>query len=465
MAEHNPIDPQAESPVKKSFFGRMLFPFFFLLGGGLVFLTTELSRWLTPHARGDESFETRPAPSPVTALDAAVPPGEARRSGLKTWVVGLVPIALLLGVGVFFFTGSGAGMLAAPDGESTTMLFDKTILQPGQIALHVRNSSTQPLTLTTVNINDSIIPFVLKPAKTIPPLGSAVVYLLYPWVQGQSYEITLYSADTASFVTTITDAAATPATTNNQMQNLTVIGLGIGLLPLLIGLAWFPTVNKAGTRPFLFLIALAGGLLVYLGIAVADEALENTALLSGAFQGAGLLAVAFTVTFLFLNAFSGLHAAIRDGHQHSPTAPAWILAFGIGFQNLAEGLAVGAAFSFGAVSLAVLFMIGLVLQNAVQGMHLTSILEKNDRSIWRLLGMGVLGGLPGLLGIWLGGMITSQMLLVLSIAIGGGAVAAALYDLIRNIRQTTAHRPMPVTVIAGFVAGILALYVASMLIV
>jgi zinc transporter ZupT len=472
MTQRNPIAPQGPSVKKKSFVERTLFPLIFLLGGGVVFLTTELNRWLAPHPKMGTPQELIDPQPRVKPMDAAVPPAETERAAsrvwqpiLNTWVVGLIPIALLVAVGVLFFTSRGAEMLSASDGELQSLLFDRTVLQPGQIALHVRNSSAQPLAITTAKINESIIPFILRPNKPIPPLGSAVIYLLYPWVQGESYNITLYSAGTASFDTSITDAAATPATDAHQMQNLTLIGLAVGLLPLMVGIAWFPTVNKAGSRLFLFLLAVAGGLLVFVGIAVAEEALENTALLSGAFQGVSLIGVAFILTFLFMITFSSLHTAMRDGHSSRGTAPAWVLASGIGFQNLAEGLGIGAAFSFGVPNLAILFMIGLILQNVVQGMRLISAVDQVDHIFWRLLGMGILGGLPGLLGIWLGGMITSQLLLVLCFAVGAGAVASGLYELIQHIRQTTAHRPMPVTIFAGFAAGIIALYVASILIV
>jgi zinc transporter, ZIP family len=431
--------------------GRSLAPVILLLGPLVLFLTTELGRKNIGAPAADENIKPAP-PLPATPVKPRVLPSTARLA------YGLLPIGLLVAISVFFLSSPVIRALLAPGEGSETVSFEKTILQPGRFVLDLRNAGHSPVTLTTVNVNDSILPFIVKPSPIIPPLETATVYVLYPWVRGEAYTISLLTPDSTTFTTSISSAETTPDPGSQDGVNYLLIGLAAGLFPVLIGITWFPAVTRAGHGLFLFLSALVGGLLAYLSLAIAGEALVLAPQVSELFQGMTLVVVGALVTFLALHAFSVYEE--RD----LGTERAWILAAGIGARNLAEGLAVGAAFSVGVGSLGALFLIGLIAQNVDHGLRLIASTGRERRSAARLLGLALAGGLPAVLGVWAGGGITSIVLQVLYLSIGGGAVLEAIYAAVQRIRQASARKPAPLGVYAGFIAGILGLYIASILI-
>jgi hypothetical protein len=75
--------------------------------------------------------------------------------------------------------------------------------------------------------------------------------------------------------------------------------------------------------------------------------------------------------------------------------------------------------------------------------------------------MGVIGGAPAIAGAWVGGLTYSQPLAVLFLALGAGAVFEVAYEVAKLIQRGTAKQPMPLTVFAGVVAGMLVLYVTG----
>jgi zinc transporter ZupT len=436
--------------------GRSIAPVFLLLGPLVLFLTTELGRKSIGAPAAEVNSPPAP-PLPAAPVQPRVRQQPAHLSAARL-TYGLLPIGLLVAVSAFFLSSPGIRALIAPGAGSETVSFEKTMLQPGRFVLDLRNAGHSSVTLTTVNVNESILPFIVKPSPTILPLRTATVYVLYPWVRGEAYTISLLTPDSTTFTTTISSAETTPDSGSQGGVNYLLIGLAAGLFPVLIGITWFPAVTRAGSSLFMFLTALVGGLLAYLGLAIVGEALGLAPQVSALFQGMILVIVGALVTFLALRAFSVYEERDLGAER------AWILAAGIGAQNLAEGLAVGAAFSVGVGSLGALFLIGLIAQNVDHGLRLIASTGQERRSAAWLLGLALAGGLPAVLGVWAGGGITSPLLQVLYLSFGVGAVLEAIYAAVQRIRQASPHQPIPPGVYAGFIAGILGLYVASILI-
>ena len=133
----------------------------------------------------------------------------AATSGLASAARILLPLLLLAGVIALFVYSKGAGLNVTAAAPIETVQFGRTILRPGHIELHLRNTSPQGITVSQVSINEAIWPFAISPGPTIPRLGSAVVTLDYPWVQAEAYEITLHSGNSIAFPTSIPVAATT----------------------------------------------------------------------------------------------------------------------------------------------------------------------------------------------------------------------------------------------------------------
>jgi ZIP family zinc transporter len=382
----------------------------------------------------------------------------------RTLGLALVPILILAGVILLFLATGGAGLKVKPVVPVEDLTFEKTVLRPGEIDLHVRNLSPQAITLAAVNVNDSILPFQAEPGPTLPRLGEATIRITYPWVEAEAYQVTVFTSSSVAFTTHIAAATETARPTGKTLLSFTLIGLYVGIIPVLLGITWFPALKRAGKGTFLFLMAVTVGLLVYLGIDATSEALENAQAVGGAFQGVGLVGIGIVVTFLLLDALTRRQVGVGRGEAEQRLTLATMIALGIGLHNLGEGLAIGASYSVGAASFGTFLVIGFIIQNITEGLGIIAPIVKDRPSLKRLALMGAIGGGPAILGTWIGGFTYSQPLAVLFLSVGAGAVLEVAYEVFKLIQQSSARQPRPITVFSGITAGMLMLYITGLLI-
>jgi zinc transporter ZupT len=373
------------------------------------------------------------------------------------------PIVLLAAVIAAFVFTRGAGLNVRPAAPIETAQFGRTVLRPGQVELHLRNTSPEAITISQVNINDAIWPHTISPSRTIARLGSAVITLPYHWVEGEAYEITIFSSNSIPFATSIPVATATPTVSAGVLWSFTLIGIYVGIIPVMLGMLWLPALKGLGQRAMLFLMSATVGLLLYLGIDAATEALEAGSRLSGAVQGIGIVAVGITGTILLLDAISRRQVGIAPSETGRRMTLATMIAVGIGFHNLGEGLAIGAAYAVGAAALGTFLVVGFILQNITEGLGIIVPILRDRPRLGALALLGLIGGAPAILGAWVGGLVDSQPLSVLFLAIGAGAVFQVAYVIGRQmIWREAAKQPMPLTAFSGVLAGMLILYLTGL---
>ncbi len=388
----------------------------------------------------------------------------ARRGPGMTLLLFSVPVILLAGVIAVFLKTNGAGLKVQPAAPIESLVFEKTTLQPGIIDLHVRNTSPQDITLAQVDVRDAFVSFRVSPDRTVPRLGRAVVSIPYPWVEGEAYAIRIFTGNSVPFDTTIDAAAETRGAEAGTLLSFTLIGLYVGVVPVFLGMFWFPLLRRLGKRAFLALMALTVGLLLYLGIDAANEALESAALIGGPFQGVGLIGIGIVATILGLHAVARLQSRSGAGEATHRIRVAFMIALGIGLHNLGEGLAIGASFSIGAAALGTFLVIGFILQNITEGLGIVATIVKEKPSLGTLAGLGLLGGAPAIAGTWVGGLVYSPILSVLFLSVGAGAVLEVAWEIVKLIRQDVQSARMPLTVAGGAVAGMSLLYLTGLLV-
>lgn len=376
----------------------------------------------------------------------------------------LVPVVLLAGVIALFLYTNGAGLNVTPAAPIEALTFERIILRRGEIELRVRNTGPEPLTLAQLAINDSVWPFAVTPSATLPRLGTAVVQISYPWVEAEPYTLKFFTGNAIPFETVIEAAAETAAPDAGTLLSFTLIGLYVGVIPVFLGMFWFPALRRLGPRWMTFLMAVTAGLLVFLGFDATSEAWELAQAVGGPFQGVGLVGFGIVVTFLLLDAIARRQAGAGRSEADQRLSVAFMIAVGIGLHNLGEGLAIGAAYSVGAAALGTFLVVGFIVQNITEGLGIIAPVLK-DQPAWRSLAwMGVIGGAPAILGAWVGGLSYSAVLAVLFLAIGAGAVFEVVYEIAKLIQKDSARRPMPLTIFAGVTVGMLLLYVTGLLI-
>src|ERR671910_2043553 len=237
------------------------------------------------------------------------------------WVLlGLLP---LLGLGVLLafivLNGAGVGRQDAPPVEDLSV---QRVALPteNEFVLTVRNGGPQPVKLSQVVVNDAIWDFEAEPDRTIPRLGSATVTIPYSWVEGEAYEIVLITSTGTTFDAEVPVAVLTPQFSGETFWRYALIGTYVGVIPVALGLLWYPFLRRLGTSGMNFVLAMTVGLLAFLVVDTLEEAVEVAAALPGIFSGIPLVIL---LTLLTLLGLLGTERLLRrgGGGGRRPRAP------------------------------------------------------------------------------------------------------------------------------------------------
>ena len=390
-------------------------------------------------------------------------PSQPSSFTFRTLVLLLIPIILLVGVIVLFLsTGGGLDLQAAAPVEELTI--ERYVLERNEIELHVRNTGPEEINVAQVVINEAIMPFTITPNTTIPRLGTALIHINYPWTYGEAYGINIFTSNAIGFGVDIPVAFETPQPSAATFWGFTLIGLYVGVIPVFLGIFWFPALRTLGRRTMTFLMAATAGLLIFLGLDTLAEAFEFAAEIPGTFQGVGLIGIGAVATFLLLDAISKQQTDTSGNEAQRRLSVALIIAVGIGFHNLGEGLAIGAAYNVGEIALGTFLVVGFIIQNITEGLGIIAPVLRDRPSLGRLALMGLIGGAPAIIGAWIGGFTPSPFLAVLFLAIGAGAIFEVIYEIAKLIQKDMQRESMPMTVFSGVLTGMLLLWVTGLLI-
>jgi zinc transporter ZupT len=385
------------------------------------------------------------------------------RITLRTIILLLIPIILLAGV-IAIFLSTGGGLQLTSPAPVENLDIEKYVLKHDSIDLYVRNTGPGELKIASVIINNAIMPFEVTPSATIPRLGRAQIHVSYAWTQGEAYGATIFTSNSIPFTVDIPVAFETPQPSANTFWSFTLIGLYVGVIPIFLGLFWFPALRQLGRRTMTFLMAATAGLLIFLGLDTLSEALDVAASVPSAFQGIGLIGIGAVATFLLLEAISNRQSGKSGSEADKRLSIAFMIAVGIGIHNLGEGLAIGAAYNIGEISLGTFLVVGFIIQNITEGLGIIAPVLRDRPGIGRLAVMGLVGGAPAILGAWIGGYVPSAFLTVLFLAIGAGAIFQVVYEIAKMIQRDIQREPMPMIVFSGVLTGMAMLWVTGLLI-
>jgi zinc transporter, ZIP family len=393
-----------------------------------------------------------------------------RRALLPLWAAAIVPLVLIAGL-VVWIVRSGPGDALTGQGYPPVerLSVERAELSDGSIRLRVLNDGPDPVTIAQVQVDDAYWTFSSSGGQTLRHLGRATLEIPYPWVHGESHTVRLVTSTGATFDHTIGIAVPTPKPDSRSFLLFTLIGLYVGVLPVAIGLLWYPLVSRLGRAGLDFVLALTIGLLAFLLVDATHEGIEVLQTLPSSYQGAALIAFGALACYLAIEGFGRWLSERRAAAADRAWVMALLIAVGIGLHNFSEGLAIGAAFSLGEAALGSLLIIGFTLHNTTEGLAIVAPLARRGVPgvpLLKLVGLGLIGGGPTILGAWLGGFTYSSVWSLLFLALGIGAIAQVMVQI---LRQVAGQRPLgrylsERPVLGGLAAGVGVMYVTGMLI-
>ena len=389
---------------------------------------------------------------------------------MRRGLAALLPLVLLGGLlALIVRSGPADAVRGAHYPPVERLTFQRVTLEPGEIVVSLMNDGPDEVTIAQVQVDEAFWAFTANNGTVLGHLGRTTLRLPYPWVEGEAHLVKVLTSTGTPFEHEIAVAVETPRPTARFFGVFTLIGLYVGVIPVIIGLLWFPFMARASSRSLDFLLALTIGLLAFLLVDGAQDGIESAALLPESFQGAVLFVLAAAGSYLSLE---GIGAWLKSRRQAAGGHPAWVLAMliavGIGLHNFGEGLAIGSSFALGEIALGTLLIVGFTLHNTTEGLAIVAPLarERQRVAVWDLLKLGLIGGVPTIAGAWLGGFVYSPVWSVLFLAIGVGAIAQVIGQIARQMAREGAPAVAMARgpVLAGLAAGFAVMYVTGMLV-
>ena len=383
---------------------------------------------------------------------------------------------------------------------------------PSQIIAFIRNAGPTEITIAQADVNDRIHAAAIEPGKTLSRLSDAKVIIPFFWNPAEPYEVGITTDDGTRFSKTIEAAALAPNPDSQQIIFFAVIGVYVGIIPVMIGLLWYPFIRSMSRNKYNFFLSLTAGLLVFLGIDALIESNEiATDNVSSIFNGQVLIFIVTTISFIALlytserltqraikksmssaaETTSPYTSSSNSGDINSPRirlqatqlqmqelvkplAISLMIAIGIGLHNFGEGLAIGAAVLLGEIALSTFLIVGFTLHNTTEGLAIVAPLAKSRKlMLRRLVVMGMIAGAPTIAGAWIGGFLYSPVATIIFLSIGAGAIFQVVYSIgswvLRPVDSNENYKnkrivSVNIFTIAGFVVGMLIMYATGLLV-
>lgn len=374
----------------------------------------------------------------------------------------LLPLVLLGLAIAAFVTTKPLQLLGVSPPPIERLTVERAVLDDQQIRLKVRAGGSDRVDIVQVQVDGAYWRFEQDPAGPLGRGSSAWITIPYHWVQDDEHHITFLASTGVTFEHTIEVAEATPRATGRQFAGYGLVGLYVGVLPVALGLLFYPALKRSGRRGFEFALALTLGLLAFLLVDTLEEGLELAERSASMFQGQMVLWMAGLLSFLGLMA-----VARRDRTPPEGTALAWYIALGIGLHNLGEGLAIGAAFAAGAGALGTFLVLGFTIHNLTEGIAIASpmVRERVRWPVWS--GLVALAGLPAVVGTWVGAYAFAPHWGALFLGIGAGAILQVIVEVAAFLRRKAmadGASGLSATSVGGVATGILVMYATGFLV-
>ncbi|MDK1378509.1 MULTISPECIES: metal transporter [unclassified Sinorhizobium] len=342
-----------------------------------------------------------------------------------------------------------------------TLTFERTILSDDGIRVLVRAGGSQPMTIAQVQVDDAYWQFTQDPPGPISRGSTAWIHLPFPWVLGEAHAINIVTNTGATFEHQIAVAVPKPAHNATSLLSQALLGVLVGLVPVAIGMTFYPALRGVGRDGMDFLLSLTVGLLAFLLVDATQEAFELAGEAAAIFQGQAMVWLAAAASFLLLMAVG------RRQGAPSGLALATFIALGIGLHNLGEGLAIGAAFATGAAGLGSFLVLGFMAHNITEGIGISAPLLKKRPALWAFAALALLAGGPAVVGLWIGSLAYAPQWSALALSVGAGAILQVMVEvaayLMRSDGRGTTALLAPATV-AGLTTGVAFMYGTAMLV-
>jgi zinc transporter ZupT len=391
----------------------------------------------------------------------------AERLTGTAWVLAFLPL-LLLGFVLAYVVVSGGGLkeLAGPPLEQLTIQ-RITLPEPGIIKVEVVNDGPQAVTIPQMLVDEAFWEFTIEPSSTISRLGRAVITIPYPWVTEETHVVKIITKLGMTFEAEIPAAVQSPRPTLSLFLRFGLLGFYVGIVPIFLGMLWYPFMRRMSRQAMNFILSLTVGLLVFLAISTGLDALEFAGKLPTFWQGVPMTAFITVITLLVFLAMATTGSKRSKDEESSPLRIAYLIAFGIGVHNLGEGLAIGSAFTMGEAALGSFLVLGFTLHNITEGVAIAAPIVRKYPGMKHFVLLILLAGAPAIAGVWYGGLSFNPVLATAFMAVGVGAILQVVWEVGKMVARDTKRLEQPLVNwvnLGGLTGGLGLMYFTAFLV-
>lgn len=386
-------------------------------------------------------------------------------------VIAIVPLLLFAALTWIFIAYAPIQRLSGGVPAVENLTVNRVELRDQLFVIHVVNGGRDAVTIAQVQVDEAFRGFeVDPPSGRIGRLETARVTVPYPWVHGEVHALRLVTSTGLTFDHTVEVAIPTPQSDAFHWLVFGLIGFFVGVVPVGLGLMWFPLLQRLPRDGIRFMLALTIGLLIFLLVDTVAEGMEITESVADVFHAAPLLIFAGLLSFVLLIAI-GNRKKVRD--RSTPEGRRWIataIAIGIGLHNLGEGMAIGAATALGEVALGTFLVLGFALHNITEGIGIGAPMTSDRPGFSRLAWLAIIAGGPAIPGVWIGGFSFSPILAVVFLSIGAGAILQVVYEVGKLLvarsgsDQAATRSSFDWINVGGVTAGLAIMYATALLV-
>ena len=389
----------------------------------------------------------------------------SRVARAPVWLLGLVPLALIVAAVALFAALGGPGLSDRSGPPVEVLAVERTVLEPGVIELTVRNDGPDAVRLAQAVVNDAFVEFT-GAEEPIRRLATATVRLQQPWIEGEAYEVALLTSTGATIAHEIPAAVETPPTDLSFFALLALLGIYVGVIPVALGMLWLPWIRRIPPGWLRAVMAVTIGLLAFLAVDATLEGFELAGEGSQAFGGGALVLLGAAAAYLALTGVSSWLSARRRAAAAggaSGATLALLVAVGIGLHNLGEGVAIGAAYSTGALALGAFLVVGFALHNTTEGLAIVAPIARSRPSLRQLAVLGLVAGGPAVVGAWIGAAAFNSSLAAFLFGFGAGAIIQVIVQLAPTLRDGEGRLLHPAAV-SGILVGMATMFATGLLV-
>jgi len=370
--------------------------------------------------------------------------------------------ALALFVGAFLLTDPLVELgVNPPPIENLTI--ERVQVTENGFVVKVRADSPEPLIIAQAMVDGAYWVFTQEPPGPLQRMETALLTIDFPWVADEVHHLRFVTAVGSTFDHSVDVALKTPRPSWSLLADYAVLGIFVGLVPVVFGMLFFPAIKSLQPSGLEFVLALTIGLLGYLFVDMTLEGLELATDASAIFGGSALVLIPMVLTLVALLAISN-----RSRNHENGIRVAAMVALGIGLHNFGEGLAIGASFATNEVALGAFLIVGFTLHNTTEGIGIVSPLVRERVGLPLFAGLALLAGLPAVPGIWVGAFSFAPHWAAVFFGVGAGAVLQVIFEIDRflksRVREDAGMSRITGISVSGYATGAAVMYGTALLV-